>query len=109
MIRDCPEPRQMVKNISERASRLDTIDDMKRILYEVATQAEDAIFADPDEDEQYKAFLSATDNNGDQEEPVADETEPTTDFYQRMAESHQENSTGLAGIRDDSSLDQSDF
>jgi Zinc knuckle len=56
-IRDCPEPRQMVKNIAERASRLDTIDDMKRILYEVATQAKDAIFADPDEDEQYKAFI----------------------------------------------------
>jgi hypothetical protein len=66
--------------------KANTIDELKRVLYEVATQAEDAIFAF---DDGYDAFFqkeSADDR--DEEEWTESESEPESalNYFQRFHE-----------------------
>jgi hypothetical protein len=84
LIRDCTEPKQTMQNVASKVAKLNNVRDVKRVLYEVVYQMEDALFNE--EEDEYPAFKAFFHTNAENDSSPSNDTPdieiPADVFYQ---------------------------
>jgi hypothetical protein len=83
-----------VQNVASKVAKLNNVRDVKRVLYEVVCQMEDALFnEEEDDDRAFKEFFHTNaENDSSPSNDTPDMELPADVFYQKMAAARESNS-----------------